>query len=76
MNRTLGLRDYLERGDHKVILLSATPQNLGPRDIYRQIRLFLDEVDHGLPLEPQGWRITSAAWSSGRNIARRLTPTR
>jgi HKD family nuclease len=54
VNRTLGLRDYLERGDHKVILLSATPQNLGPRDIYRQIRLFLDEVDHGLPLEPQG----------------------
>ena len=28
VNRTLGLRDYLERGDHKVILLSATPQNL------------------------------------------------
>ena len=54
VTRTLGLRDYLERGDHKVILLSATPQNLGPRDIYRQIRLFLDEVDHGLPLEPQG----------------------
>ena len=53
VNRTLGLRDYLERGDHKVILLSATPQNLGPRDIYRQIRLFLDEIDHGLPLEPQ-----------------------
>ena len=29
--RSRGLRDYLERGDHKVILLSATPQNLGPR---------------------------------------------
>ena len=54
VNRSRGLRDYLERGDHKVILLSATPQNLGPRDIYRQVRLFLDEIDHGLPLEPQG----------------------
>ena len=54
VNRSRGLRDYLERGDHKVILLSATPQNLGPRDIYRQVRLFLDETDHGLPLEPQG----------------------
>ena len=54
VNRSRGLRDYLERGDHKVILLSATPQNLGPRDIYRQVRLFLDESDHGLPLEPLG----------------------
>ncbi len=54
VNRSRGLRDYLERGDHKVILLSATPQNLGPRDIYRQVRLFLDETDHGLPLEPRG----------------------
>ncbi len=54
VNRSRGLRDYLERGDHKVILLSATPQNLGPRDIYRQVRLFLDETDHGLPLEPLG----------------------
>ncbi len=52
--RSRGLRDYLERGDHKVILLSATPQNLGTRDIYRQIRLFLDETDHGLPIEPLG----------------------
>ena len=53
VNRSQGLRDYLERGDHKVILLSATPQNLGPRDIYRQVRFFLDETEHGLPLEPQ-----------------------
>lgn len=54
VNRTQGLADYLEQGDHKVILLSATPQNLGPWDIYRQVRLFLDETNHGLPLEPQG----------------------
>ena len=50
--RSRGLKDYLEQGDHKVILLSATPQNLGTRDIYRQISLFLDETDHGLPIEP------------------------
>ncbi len=52
--RSLGLRSYLEAGDHKVILMSATPQNLGPRDIYRQLRLFLDETDHGLHIEPLG----------------------
>ena len=50
--RSLGLRDYLDAGDHKVILISATPQNLGPMDIYRQLRLFLDETNHGLNIEP------------------------
>lgn len=50
--RSTGLRNYLDAGDHKVILLSATPQNLGPRDIYRQLRLFLDEMNHGLNIEP------------------------
>ncbi len=50
--RSRGLRDYLDAGDHKVILLSATPQNLGPMDIYRQLRLFLDNTDHGLNIEP------------------------
>jgi len=50
--RYRALSEYLDAGDHKVVLLSATPQNLGPRDIYRQLRLFLDEVDHGLNLEP------------------------
>ncbi len=50
--RSRGLRDYLESGDHKVVLLSATPQNLGPTDIYRQLRLFLDDTDHGLNIEP------------------------
>ena len=50
--RYIGLEGYLAGGDHKVVLMSATPQNLGPRDIYRQIRLFLDETDHGLKIEP------------------------
>jgi hypothetical protein len=50
--RSEGLREYLETGDHKVVLLSATPQNLGPMDIYRQLSLFLDDTEHGLPLEP------------------------
>ena len=52
--RYVGLSSYLESGDHKVVLLSATPQNLGPRDIYRQLRLFLDETEHGLNIEPVG----------------------
>ena len=50
--RSKGLRDYLEAGDHKVVLLSATPQNLGPMDIYRQLTLFLHDTEHGLNLEP------------------------
>ncbi len=69
VSRSRGLRDYLEQGDHKVILLSATPQNLGPRDIYRQVRLFLDEKDHGLPLEPQGledYFASAARWQEYR----------
>ena len=52
--RSIGLRSYLEAGNHRVVLLSATPQNLGPRDIYRQLRLFLDETEHGLNIEPLG----------------------
>lgn len=50
--RYTALRHYLDAAPHKVVLLSATPQNLGPRDIYRQLRLFLDEEDHGLDIEP------------------------
>ena len=50
--RYAALEEYLEAGDHKVVLLSATPQNLGPLDIYRQLSLFLDDTDHGLPIEP------------------------
>ena len=50
--RSRGLRNYLESGDHKVVLMSATPQNLGPMDIYRQLTLFLDDTEHGLNLEP------------------------
>ncbi len=50
--RSKGLRDYLESGRHKVVLLSATPQNMGPMDIYRQLSLFLDDTEHGLNIEP------------------------
>lgn len=50
--RYRALRHYLDGGEHKAVLLSATPQNLGPRDIYYQLRLFLDDLNHGLPLEP------------------------
>lgn len=34
---------------HKVILLSATPQNLAPRDILNQLELFLNPNSHNLP---------------------------
>ena len=50
--RSRGLASYLESGEHKVILLSATPQNLGPMDIYRQLRLFLHDTEHDLNIEP------------------------
>jgi superfamily II DNA/RNA helicase/superfamily II DNA or RNA helicase len=52
--RYVGLQNYLESGNHKVVMLSATPQNLGPRDIYRQLALYLDETDHGINIEPLG----------------------
>ena len=51
-NRSTGLQNYLDAGDHKVILMSATPQNLGPMDIYRQLRLFLHDTEHDLNIEP------------------------
>lgn len=50
--RYIGLRNYLDASDHKVVLMSATPQNLGPKDIYRQLSLFLHETEHGLNIEP------------------------
>ena len=44
------LLDFLKGAKrHKTILLSATPQNLAPRDILRQLELFLNLADHGLP---------------------------
>ena len=50
--RSNELRQYLASGDHKVVLVSATPQNLGPMDIYRQLTLFMDDTEHGLSIEP------------------------
>jgi superfamily II DNA or RNA helicase len=52
--RYQGLEHYLGSGNHKVVMLSATPQNLGPRDIYRQLALYLDETNHGINIEPLG----------------------
>jgi len=51
--RYQALSRYLWDSSHKVVLLSATPQNLGPADIYNQLRLFLDDVEHGLDIEPR-----------------------
>ena len=45
------LLDFLKGAGkrHRTILLSATPQNLAPRDILRQPELFLDPAQHGRP---------------------------
>ena len=43
------LPNFLKSGQRRrPILLSATPQNLAPRDILRQPELFPDPVHHGL----------------------------
>ena len=48
--RRRALLNFLrEAKRHKVILLSATPQNLAPRDILQQLELFLNPNHHGLP---------------------------
>ena len=48
--RRRALLDFLKGPrPHKVILLSATPQNLAPRDILNQLELFLDPNNHNLP---------------------------
>ena len=82
-NRYKGVENYLRQGDHKVILLSATPQNLSPMDIYHQIRTFMDDEEHGLPIdEPHNlqhyFRIhdkdTAFSEESRRAIQRALTP--
>lgn len=81
-NRYQGVKGYLRDGDHQVVLLSATPQNLSPMDIYHQISAFMDDDDHGLSLEPPNLRqyfrahAKDAADSAEarRAIQRALTP--
>lgn len=46
------IRDYLERNDCKVILLSATPYNKTYLDLGAQLRLFLPE-QHDLGIRPE-----------------------
>ncbi len=81
-NRYKGVEGYLREGDHKVILLSATPQNLSPMDIYHQISTFMDDDDHGLAIEPsnlQSYFRTHSKDAANSEAARRaiqraLTP--
>ena len=81
-NRYRGVKNYLQDGDHPVILLSATPQNLSPMDIYHQVSAFMDDDDHGLPLEPPNLQRYFRAHSKDaanseaarRAIQRALTP--
>ena len=81
-NRYRGVKNYLQDGDHKVILLSATPQNLSPMDIYHQVSAFMDDDDHGLPIDPPNLqryfrahsKDASDSEAARRAIQRALTP--
>lgn len=71
--RYRALFDYLWGGEHKTILLSATPQNLGPADIYYQLRLFLDHLPTNVLSELNEVRRMELA---GFSLVRRLEAIR
>jgi superfamily II DNA or RNA helicase len=50
--RYKAIRDYIERNESRVILLTATPYNKQYTDISNQLRLFLDE-DQDLHVRPE-----------------------
>ena len=74
------LLDFLKSGKrHKTVLLSATPQNLAPRDILRQLEMFLDPVHHGLPSKGQHMMSPTSApangWTTWTPTAPRCKPS-
>lgn len=46
------IRDYIQRNDSKVILLTATPYNKSYKDISTQLRFFISD-DEELPVRPE-----------------------
>ncbi len=46
------IRDYIQRNDSKVILLTATPYNKSYKDISTQLRFFISD-DEDLPVRPE-----------------------
>jgi len=51
------LSDYLlEGGDRKVLLLTATPYNKSPLDVYNQVKLFHHAETTPIPIEPRNLR--------------------
>jgi len=51
------LSDFLTDGsDRKVLLLTATPYNKSPLDVYNQIKLFHHEETTRMPIEPRNLR--------------------
>jgi len=51
-NRYKNLSEFLLPYDKKLILMSATPQNNSPIDIYNQIKLFHHEDETDIPITP------------------------
>ncbi len=51
-NRYRNLSEFLLPYDKKLILMSATPQNNSPMDIYNQIKLFHHEDETDIPITP------------------------
>lgn len=68
--RYVGLRHYLDTSRHRVVLLSATPQNISTDDVLHQLRLFLDNVNHGLDIHPVALDAYFSAAKSWREYAR------
>ncbi|MDR1385625.1 MAG: phospholipase D-like domain-containing protein [Planctomycetaceae bacterium] len=51
-SRYRAIKDYIERNESKVILLSATPYNKSYTDLANQLRLFIPD-DHDLGISPE-----------------------
>jgi len=55
-DRYKNISDFLIKGDKKVILMTATPQNNTPYDVYNQIKLFHPEDETNIPITPANLR--------------------
>ncbi|MBI2928234.1 MAG: NgoFVII family restriction endonuclease [Verrucomicrobia bacterium] len=64
--RYRAIRDYIDRNEPRVLLLTATPYNKQFTDLSNQLRLFVDE-DHDLHVRPE---LFFQAWAAqGKNDA-------
>ena len=65
-NRYQCLQPFLQAGGRKLILLTATPRNTSPWDIYHQIKLFHPEDKTHLPIDPPDLRAFFREVEEGR----------